>query len=239
MEHVVFFSESSGDPAFRRVADLAEAVRLVESLRNEQGITDVAVHALTPVPVSFRTYYRVEVAAGPQGPSADSVLSAEPVPSVQPAEPVAALQPAEPAEPGPSLDLAPVDLAPADVVDEGPALHLLPPPAVEEAAPEQFEAEIEQSSFADFAVESGTEDEAVAESEVAEFPLAEFEVAEFPVAEFPVAGFEVSEFEVADFEVATAEEPAEALAEFGSYEPLVPQVRSEPEVEHSLGYFAR
>ena len=56
MEHVVFFSESSGDAAFRRVGGLEEAVRLVESLRNERGITDVAVHALTPVPVTFRTY---------------------------------------------------------------------------------------------------------------------------------------------------------------------------------------
>jgi hypothetical protein len=61
MEHVVFFSESTGEPAFRRFGDLEAAVQLVESLRNDRGITDVTLHALTPVPVSFRAYYRVEV----------------------------------------------------------------------------------------------------------------------------------------------------------------------------------
>ncbi|MDQ1672122.1 MAG: hypothetical protein QOC98_684, partial [Frankiaceae bacterium] len=49
MEHVVFFSEDSGQSEFRRVGDLESAVRLVESLRNERGIADVTVHALTPV----------------------------------------------------------------------------------------------------------------------------------------------------------------------------------------------
>ncbi len=62
MEHVVFSAAESGaGEEFRRVASLEEAVQLVEHLRNDLGITDPSVFALTPVPVAFKTYYRVEV----------------------------------------------------------------------------------------------------------------------------------------------------------------------------------
>ena len=61
MEHAVFFPAPDGTPAFRRVASLEEAVRLVEHLRNVEGVSSVSVHALTEVPLSFRAYYRVEV----------------------------------------------------------------------------------------------------------------------------------------------------------------------------------
>jgi len=62
MEHVVFSAAEDGSgEEFRRVASLDEAVRLVEHLRNDLGITDPSVFALTPVPLAFRTYYRVEV----------------------------------------------------------------------------------------------------------------------------------------------------------------------------------
>jgi hypothetical protein len=62
VEHVVFFPGPDRAPAFHRVATLEEAVRLVEHLRNSEGITEVGVHPLgAEVPLSFRTYYRVEV----------------------------------------------------------------------------------------------------------------------------------------------------------------------------------
>ena len=61
MEHVVFFPAPDGAPAFRRVSSLDEAVRLVEHLRNVEGVSSVSVHALTEVPLSFRAYYKVEV----------------------------------------------------------------------------------------------------------------------------------------------------------------------------------
>ena len=60
MEHVVFFPAPDGTPAFRRLANLEEAVRLVEHLRNVEGVTSASVHALQEVPLSFRAYYRVE-----------------------------------------------------------------------------------------------------------------------------------------------------------------------------------
>lgn len=66
MEHVVFFPAPDGAPAFLRVATLEEAVRLVEHLRNSEGIAEVAVHPLgAEVPLAFRAYYRVEVPAAP------------------------------------------------------------------------------------------------------------------------------------------------------------------------------
>src|SRR4051794_20024944 len=64
VEHVVFFPAHDGSPAFRRVANLEDAVRLVEHLRNIEGVNEVSCHALTEVPLAFRAYYRVEVPAG-------------------------------------------------------------------------------------------------------------------------------------------------------------------------------
>lgn len=89
MEHVVFFPAHDGSPAFRRVASLEEAVRLVEHLRNVEGVDNVSVHALTAVPLEFRPYYRVEL------PGAQ-VAEAPPVAPVAP--PVAEEAPAVVAE---------------------------------------------------------------------------------------------------------------------------------------------
>ena len=75
MEHVVFFPTPDGVPAYRRFATLEEAVRLVEHLRNVEGIDQVSVHALTEVPLAFKAYYRVEMPAV-------SVVAAEAAPAV-------------------------------------------------------------------------------------------------------------------------------------------------------------
>lgn len=72
MEHVVFFPAHDGSPAFRRVANLEDAVRLVEHLRNVEGVSEVSCHALTEVPLAFRAYYRVEVPAGDETSAAQS-----------------------------------------------------------------------------------------------------------------------------------------------------------------------
>jgi hypothetical protein len=92
MEHVVFHPGPDGSPAFRRFGSLEDAVRFVEHLRNAEGVSEVSVHALAPVPLSFRAYYKVEVPA-------DQVAVDVPAPSepVFEAVPVAAEQPvAEP-----------------------------------------------------------------------------------------------------------------------------------------------
>ena len=61
MEHVVFHPGPDGSPAFRRFGSLEDAVRFVEHLRNAEGVSEVSVHSLAPVQLSFRAYYKVEV----------------------------------------------------------------------------------------------------------------------------------------------------------------------------------
>ena len=63
MEHAVFYPGPDGAPAFRRFASLEEAVGFVEHMRNVEGVEDVSVQMLTPVPLAFRAYYRVEMPA--------------------------------------------------------------------------------------------------------------------------------------------------------------------------------
>lgn len=62
MEHVVFYSGPDGTPAFGRFPSMAEAVSFVERLHNDEGETEASLFALTPVPLTVRTVYRVEVA---------------------------------------------------------------------------------------------------------------------------------------------------------------------------------
>jgi hypothetical protein len=81
MEHVVFFPAHDGSPAFRRVASLDDAVRLVEHLRNSEGVDDVTVHALTEVPLAFKAYYRVEMPGG-EGLPVPAPVATEEVPQV-------------------------------------------------------------------------------------------------------------------------------------------------------------
>lgn len=113
MEHVVFFPAPDGSPAFRRVASLDEAVRLVEHLRNVEGVSSVSVHSLTEVPLAFRAYYRVEVPADAVVPAQHAVetahVSVEPEPALE-AEHVT-VEP-EPALEAPALAL--VEDAPSD-----------------------------------------------------------------------------------------------------------------------------
>ena len=85
MEHVVFFPGQDGGPAFRRVAGLEEAVRLVEHLRNVEGVTEASVHALTEVPLAFKAYYKVELPVAPQpAPEAEASRVDDLVPAQAP-----------------------------------------------------------------------------------------------------------------------------------------------------------
>ncbi len=112
MEHVVFFPAPDGSPAFRRVPTLEEAVRLVEHLRNVEGVNSVSVHALTEVPLAFRAYYRVEV---PTAAEALVPAQPEPAPELAPVESQAAVD-VEPLQEAPALALV------EDVPAEEPVL---------------------------------------------------------------------------------------------------------------------
>ncbi len=126
MEHVVFFPAPDGSPAFRRVASIDEAVRLVEHLRNVEGVSSVSVHALSEVPLAFRAYYRVEVpgeAVVPAQQVVEPTVLAEAAPAVEPeAEPVTATP--EPVYEAPALALvedAPAEEEPVLVASNGHA----------------------------------------------------------------------------------------------------------------------
>ena len=121
MEHVVFFPAPDGSAGFRRVPTLEEAVRLVEHLRNVEGINEVSCHALTEVPLAFRTYYRVEV-PGLAEPAPVPAAAAEPVP----AEPVQLVPVEDPAPTVAEVEEAPVAEAPVPlqpVDDESEAAY--------------------------------------------------------------------------------------------------------------------
>jgi hypothetical protein len=130
MEHVVFYPAADGTPAFERVSSLEAAVGFVERLRNSENITEFAVHELTPVPVSLRAYYHVEVAAGGSRPAEvpDEDRSADWVAEASVVEPAADV----PAMAGPSGPFA--EAPPVTSQDSGEAFDFEAEPA-EEADP--------------------------------------------------------------------------------------------------------
>jgi hypothetical protein len=84
VEHVVFFPAHDGSPAFRRVGTLEDAVRLVEHLRNVEGVNEVSCHALTEVPLAFRAWYRVEMPGGEASvPAEDAAAADSPTPRAE------------------------------------------------------------------------------------------------------------------------------------------------------------
>lgn len=115
MEHVVFFPASDGSPAFRRVAGIEDALRLVEHLRNVEGINEVSCHALTEVPLAFRTYYRVEVPG-----AEDSQGVPAPAPEAAQVELALVPQPAE--ESGVEVPAVVADAEHAEAAADGPVL---------------------------------------------------------------------------------------------------------------------
>src|SRR4051794_8416108 len=99
MEHVVFFPGPDGAPSFRRLPSLDDAVRFVEHLRNVENVSEVSVHTLAPVPLSFRPYYRVEVPAGEAPAEAPVEHMPAPVEAVVPAQPEPVAEPMPVSEP--------------------------------------------------------------------------------------------------------------------------------------------
>ncbi len=198
MEHVVFYSEDSGQSEFRRVGDLESAVRLVESLRNERGIADVTVHALTPVPVSFRTYYRVEVAAAEP--------STEPDPSTD-----------EPAAFDGVTALAVPRLA--DDPRTAPVLLAVPALLDDAADDDGLLAPVDHPDHADDA------DDAAAYGTLTSLSYEPIEAVAADADSEP--------------DLEPQPEPLEAQASSDELEGLVPDSRTEPQAERSLGYFAR
>jgi hypothetical protein len=117
MEHVVFYQSAQGAPTFRRVGSLEDAVGFAEHLRNVEGVTDFSVFAMSPVTLSTRAYYHLEVSAGDPATAPAATVTAPPsAPPAMP-EPPAAM----PATP-PPLPEQPVFAAPVDNGSPAPAM---------------------------------------------------------------------------------------------------------------------
>ena len=88
MTHMVIFRTAEGKPDYHQADDLAAAIAFVERLRNEESVSDARIFHMEEVPISFRTYYRVEVSAAAAAAASDGPIPA-PTPVPEP-EPVAA-----------------------------------------------------------------------------------------------------------------------------------------------------
>ena len=69
MAHMVVFRSNEGKPGYHQADALDEAIRFVERLRNQEQVTEARIFRLQEVPIEFKTYYRVEVTPGEDGPS--------------------------------------------------------------------------------------------------------------------------------------------------------------------------
>ena len=90
MPHMVIFRSTEGKPGYHQADTLEDAVRFVERLRNQEGITDTRVFRMQEVPLEVKTYFKVEVASSSDAPVveeaepavlADDPVVVEPVPA--------------------------------------------------------------------------------------------------------------------------------------------------------------
>jgi hypothetical protein len=127
---MVIFRTAEGKPGYHQAEGLDEAVRFVEHLRNQEQVPEARIFRMQEVPIEFKTYVRVELAA----PAADEVHfpAAAPAAPVPDHPPVVAPAPTAvtPVVAGPSAE----DLRPEKVND----VVVDPMPASEAAAAGRF-----------------------------------------------------------------------------------------------------
>lgn len=65
MDHLVKFTTDEGREGQHTADSLDDALAFVERLRNREAISEVRVFRVQEVPISFRTYFKVELAGDP------------------------------------------------------------------------------------------------------------------------------------------------------------------------------
>ena len=133
MSHMVIFQSPDGNPGYNQFESLEEAVRFVETLRNEQNVETARMFALEEVKFEFKPYFRVEIDPPAVGPG----TTEEPAEAIVPpadTESVSSVfgSPEPPAEPSePEQTLPPVFPEP----EADPEPEAAPEPAGASAAP--------------------------------------------------------------------------------------------------------
>ncbi len=84
MQHLVTFISAEGREGQHITETLEDGVQFVERLRNTEGATEVKLFRLTPVPIEFKAYYRVEVGGAEVPASAPAATSTSTTATVQP-----------------------------------------------------------------------------------------------------------------------------------------------------------
>lgn len=79
MEHLVRFTSAEGRDGYHQAANLDEALKFVERLRNNESADNVRLFRLQEIPIEFRAYYRVEV----RPDSSEQPVETPPVPPVE------------------------------------------------------------------------------------------------------------------------------------------------------------
>lgn len=88
MPHMVIFRSTEGKPGYHQAETLDDAVRFVERLRNQEGVTDTRVFRMQEVALEVKTYYKVEIAPNADGAPVAAPLPEEPESAVLADEPV-------------------------------------------------------------------------------------------------------------------------------------------------------
>ncbi|HWB72122.1 MAG TPA: hypothetical protein VG452_07880 [Egibacteraceae bacterium] len=76
MDHLVRFTTAEGREGAHYADGLDDALRFVERARNSQEVSQVRVFRLHEVPIQFRAYYKVELAADGGPPLPGEVVAA-------------------------------------------------------------------------------------------------------------------------------------------------------------------
>ena len=151
MSHMVIFQAPGGSPGYKQFETLDEAVVFVESLRNEQNVTNARMFALEEIKFELKPFFKVELQAlnpgeAPPVAGEDPQAQATPAPAEQvpaPMPPQDEPAPAPMAEPAPEPAAAQTfgaftEQAPAEPAPAAPAPQPEPAPAPQpEPAPEQ------------------------------------------------------------------------------------------------------
>lgn len=69
MEHLVRFTTEEGREGQHVADSLDDALRFVERLRNAEATTHVRLYRMQEVPITFRAYFKVELAGDGETPT--------------------------------------------------------------------------------------------------------------------------------------------------------------------------